>query len=59
MPTRSVSSTGTVNVARDYDVTPDGKGFIMVRAANTGGLPSIVVVTNWFEEVRAKMRGAR
>jgi eukaryotic-like serine/threonine-protein kinase len=48
-----------VNVARDYDVTPDGKAFILVRPSNSGERQSIVVVTDWFEEIRAKMRAAR
>jgi serine/threonine-protein kinase len=48
-----------VNVARCYDQTPDGRGFIMVKAAGTGReRQSIVVATNWFEELRARMRTA-
>jgi hypothetical protein len=45
-----------VNVARDYDVTPDGKRFLMVKNADTkASKPPIVVVTNWFEEVQKRM----
>ena len=47
-----------VNVARNFDVTPDGKGFIMVKSPSGSERQSIVVVTNWLEEVRAAMRGA-
>ena len=47
-------------VSRNYDLTPDGKGFIMIKNdATAGERPSIVVVTNWFDEVRAKMRATR
>jgi len=45
-----------VKVARNYDVTPDGKGFIMVASNPAGSSrPSFTVVTNWFDEVQAKM----
>ena len=46
-----------VNVARNFDVTPDGKGFIMVKSPSGSERQSIVVVTNWLDEVRATMRG--
>jgi serine/threonine-protein kinase len=48
-----------VNVARNYDLTPDGKGFIMVTNAATSERQSIAVVTNWFAEVRARMQAAQ
>ena len=48
-----------VNVARNYDVTPDGKGFIMVRNTITSERQSIAVVTNWFAEVRAQVQAAQ
>ena len=48
-----------VNVARNYDLTPDGKGFIMVRNATTPERHAIAVVTNWFAEVRARMQAAQ
>jgi len=42
--------------ARTYDVSPDGRRFLMIK--NTGGsdqtpaLQSLVVVQNWFEELK-------
>ena len=44
-----------VNVARNYDVSLDGKRFVMVKNAAPGTRASMVVVTQWFDEVRAKM----
>lgn len=44
------------NAARNYDVTPDGKHFLMVKATGAGtplsGSTSIVVVRNWIEELK-------
>ena len=44
------------NSARAYDVTADGKRFLMVKpvTGNDGGptLASVVVVHNWIEEVK-------
>jgi len=45
-----------VNVARKYDITPDGKRFLMITTAGTDGKgPSLIVVSNWAEEVRPKL----
>ncbi|CAN5327182.1 hypothetical protein BH09GEM1_BH09GEM1_41040 [soil metagenome] len=44
--------------ARDFDryvPRPDGKGFITTRLADAG--PKIVVVTNWWQDVRSRLRG--
>jgi serine/threonine-protein kinase len=42
--------------SRTYDVSPDGQRFLMIKqggASDPGGpSPSIVVVQNWFEELR-------
>ena len=43
---------------RAYDVTPDDKRFIMLRAVTDSVAPpnsTLVVVDNWFEELKAKM----
>jgi serine/threonine-protein kinase len=41
---------------RAYDVTPDGKRFLMIKEAGAGSQPSaatsIVVVRNWIEELK-------
>ena len=47
-----------VNVARNYDLSPDGNGFVMVKNAGVAARQSIVVVSNWFEELRTKMSEA-
>jgi tricorn protease-like protein len=45
-----------VNVARNYDVSPDGKRFLMVKNAQSATTrPAMVIVTRWFDELRAKL----
>jgi hypothetical protein len=44
---------------REYDIMPNGKDFVMVfpvaqQAAAPPPLPSIHVVLNWFEELKAR-----
>lgn len=48
-----------VNVARNYDVTADGKRFVMVRNADQSPRASMIVVTRWFDELRAKIAPKR
>ena len=38
-----------------YDVSPDGERFIMFRSAMTSPRESMVVVENFFEELKAKV----
>jgi hypothetical protein len=44
------------NGIRSYDVSPDGKRFLMIKDAGEPGQSveptSIVVVRNWFEELK-------
>jgi hypothetical protein len=51
----SVNSAG-----RTYDVSPDGKRFLMIKDANTpsqaSAPTSIVVVRNWVEELKRLVR---
>jgi Tol biopolymer transport system component/tRNA A-37 threonylcarbamoyl transferase component Bud32 len=45
------------SVWRSYDVSPDGQRFLMIKE-NVAGEPTravIVVVLNWFEELKAKL----
>ncbi len=44
-----------VDTARDYDAAKDGSPFLFVKNVTSVVAPSVVVVTNWFNEVRAKM----
>jgi hypothetical protein len=40
----------------DYDVSPDGQRFLMVKASEQGAKPErINVVVNWFEELRRRV----
>ena len=40
-----------------YDVSPDDKRFVMVRAATGGQGTELVVVQNWFEELKGRVGG--
>ena len=44
-----------VDTARDYDMTNDGTRFLFVKNVTDLPRPAVVVVANWFDEVRAKM----
>ena len=42
--------------SRNYDVSIDGQRFLMVKQpANQAAAPQIIVVQNWFEELKARM----
>ena len=43
-----------VEGARNYDVAPDGKRFVMVRTDSTDAPQSFYVVSNWFNELKAR-----
>src|SRR5262249_22558653 len=40
---------------RSYDVSRDGERFLMTKLPSGQRRPSIVVVLNWFDELRAKV----
>ena len=40
---------------RSYDVTPDGERFLMTKLPDDRPHPQVVVVLNWFEELKAKV----
>jgi len=45
-------------VARTYDVSPDGKRFLLLKTGQTAALhPSITVVSHWVDELRARVTG--
>jgi hypothetical protein len=47
-----------VNVARNYDIAPDGSRFVFVKTLSPGATrPTFTVVTDWFEEVKARRGG--
>ena len=43
---------GSWNWGAGYDILPDGKRFVMVRGADPEGAREIVLVQNWFEELK-------
>jgi serine/threonine-protein kinase len=45
----------SVRQSRSYDVTPDGERFLMVKRSEEARPRTIVVVTNWFEELNTKV----
>ena len=44
---------------RPFDVSPDGKRFLMIKdapvSARAAGRPTVTVVLNWFEELKARV----
>jgi serine/threonine-protein kinase len=40
---------------RSYDVTPDGERFLLTKLPGEQVRPRIMIVLNWFEELRAKV----
>jgi Tol biopolymer transport system component/tRNA A-37 threonylcarbamoyl transferase component Bud32 len=44
---------------RGYDISPDDTRFLMVRERGGGERASLIVVENWFEELRTKFGGKR
>ena len=46
-------ATGAPSEGRNYDVSADGKRFLMVKeSATQAAAPQIVVVLNWSEELK-------
>ena len=42
-----------------FDVTPDGKRIVAVQQGESADNPHLVLVSGWFEELKAKVRPAR
>lgn len=51
----------TPNPRADFDVSPDGQRFLMLKEPEQpqGGLNQINVVLNWFEELKRRVPAAR
>ena len=45
-------ATGGLRDRRNYDVSADGKRFLMVKQPANQAAPQIVVVQNWTEELK-------
>ena len=43
------------NIGAEYDILPDGKRFVMIRGADPQGAREIVLVQNWFEELKRRV----
>lgn len=42
--------------SHDYGITPDGRGFVMIREKHTEAAPATIhVVLNWFEELKRRV----
>jgi hypothetical protein len=55
-----VTLTDSPGAVRNYDVLPDGKQFIgtmnpEVGQGSVGSPPRMIVVLNWFEDLRQRM----
>ena len=44
---------------RGYDVSPDGQRFLMIKDTAATRAPTMVVVLNWLEELKAKLSAPR
>jgi hypothetical protein len=47
--------SGAGDPGRTYDITSDGQRFLMIKTGGvdqTAAPPSLIVVQNWFEELR-------
>ena len=38
-----------------YDVSPDGQQFLMVQSSETAETSPLIVVLNWFEELKERV----
>jgi hypothetical protein len=59
-PTRLFDGPYLTGVGGSYDVSRDGRRFLMLKVSGPSGdgplpPPRIVVVLNWFEELKAKV----
>jgi hypothetical protein len=54
-----VSDRMKLGIGRGFDISPDGTRFLMIRGdAPEGAMqPSMTMVTNWANELRALLRG--
>lgn len=57
---RAVTLFSTRAFSSDFDpsyaVSPDDRRFLMIRPLTAGGFDKLIVVDNWFEELKAKSR---
>jgi serine/threonine-protein kinase len=46
-----------INFDRSYDVSPDGKRFVMIENLESSPAAQLHVIVNWFEEVKRRTKG--
>jgi hypothetical protein len=52
--------TGVYPFLANYDVSPDGQQFLMIKASEQGSAPTqFNVVLNWFEELKGRVPAER
>jgi hypothetical protein len=42
--------------ARTFDISPDGRRFLMIKPGGDNAPQSLVVVQNWLEELKRRVR---
>jgi len=45
--------------AHNYDVTPDGQRFLMIKAGDREDAPQVQVILNWLDDVKTRVRAGR
>ena len=43
---------GAANTNRSYDISADGRRFLMIKPQQIGGTAHLVLVEHWFEELK-------
>ena len=51
--------TGFYPFLANYDVSPDGQRFLMVKASGQESVATMNVVLNWFEELKERVPAER
>ena len=44
--------TRTLRAGREYDISPDGERFLMIKESAGGDSTEFILVQNWFEELK-------
>ena len=49
----SIAGFNSIRLHQQYDVTPDDQRFVMIRHTGSDGPTELIVVENFFEELKA------
>ncbi len=55
MPVKRSAGGEAASTHQQYDVTPDGQRFVMIRNVGVEERSELIVVENFFEELKAKV----